>query len=132
MTSGITSCFDPFAGSRLTSLSAVIKEWGEKNNKKLDICVPAIVEEYNRETGTALVRKLPLRVSSANEIENEVPVIVTVRREQHGGFLIDAPLFEGETGWLVSADLDTYTAKAFNSFIQEKLTGIGKIGRAHV
>lgn len=126
MTSGITTTYDQFAGSRLSDLSSIIKEWGEKNKRSFDICVPAIVKEYNRENGTVLVEKLSRRISSADEIEKEVPVIVSVRREQHGGFLIDAPLFEGETGWLVAADLDTYTAKCFNSFIQEKLTGIGK------
>ena len=54
---------------------------------------------------------------------------VSVWRWQSGGFLIDAPLFRGDVGWVIAADRDTQNAKGMNSKIQEKDTCTVKEGK---
>ena len=86
--------------------------------------VPAIVMEYDRQSGVATV--LPIVKNLADgadgqdvEIERAectVPVI----RFAHGGYIIDAPLFVGDTGWLVAGDRNSETARAENSAILEE------------
>ena len=111
---------------RASNLVSVLESWNDKNSRELQICTPAIVHAYNRLAGTAIVVPLVEDVTNIGDIIKNVPIKVSVKREQHGGFLIDAPLFEGDTGWLISGDKESFTARSRNAFIQEKDTGIGK------
>ena len=120
------SVFNVNGAARATSIATILEGWEVRNREALKICTPAIVLSYDREAGIAKVEKLVRRVTNGGKIIKDAPVFVTVKREQRGGFLIDAPIFEGDTGWLVSADLDTSNAKVRNAYIQEKDTGIGK------
>lgn len=82
--------------------------------------LPAIVKEYNRETGIAKVQPLVTYVTDTKQGEVLVPRVeysVSVVRFAHGGFVIDAPLFVGDTGWLVAADRNAKDAKKANSSI---------------
>lgn len=74
---------------------------------KRECCIPAIVEEYDRKTHTATVRPLVNHWKrNADKLEDvgRMPVTVGVLQFAHGGFIIDAPLFRGDTGWLFAGD----------------------------
>lgn len=85
-------------------------------------CVlPAIVKSYDRRTGIARVR--PIADNVADNSENKEVLIprneynVHVVRFFHGGCVVDAPLFAGDTGWLVACDRNCTSAIKANSTI---------------
>lgn len=93
---------------RLFRLHDVGREW----------CVPAIVEEYSRDTHTAKVKPLVNRwkMESGKVKEHErASVRVGVMQFAHGGVVVDAPLFKGDTGWLVAGDRNSASARGANS-----------------
>ena len=82
--------------------------------------IPAIVRSYNRKTGIATVQPIVTYVVDTKEGEKLIPrgtYDVSVIRFAHGGFMIDAPLFAGDTGWLIAADRNAKDAKEANSKI---------------
>ena len=91
-----------------------------------DIChegvIPARVESYDRRTGKATVRPIVKNVIDTTEGERELvrpSYDVHVVRFIHGGFLIDAPLIVGDTGWLIASDRNCKSAILRNSDINE-------------
>ena len=82
--------------------------------------IPAIVRSYDRKTGIATVQPIVTYVVDTKEGEKLIPrstYDVSVIRFAHGGFVIDAPLFVGDTGWLIAADRNAKDAKEANSKI---------------
>ena len=82
--------------------------------------IPAIVRSYDRKTGIATVQPIVTYVVDTKEGEKLIPrgtYDVSVIRFAHGGFVIDAPLFAGDTGWLIAADRNAKDAKEANSKI---------------
>lgn len=82
--------------------------------------IPAIVKSYDRKTGIATVQPIVTYVVDTKEGEKLIPrgtYDVSVVRFAHGGFVIDAPLFAGDTGWLIAADRNAKDAKEANSKI---------------
>ena len=91
-----------------------------------DIChegvIPARVESYDRRTGKATVRPIVKNVIDTTEGEQELvrpSYDVHVVRFIHGGFLIDAPMIVGDTGWLIASDRNCKSAILRNSDINE-------------
>lgn len=85
---------------------------------KRECCIPAIVEEYNRGTHTATVRPLVNHWKrNADKLEDfaRMEVTVGVLQFAHGGFIVDAPLFRGDTGWLIAGDRAALEAMGANS-----------------
>lgn len=81
-------------------------------------CIPAIVESYDRATHTASVRpliKYETRVTDGRLAFDRPLYTVPVHQICQGGFLIDAPMFAGDTGLLFSIDRDWITAKKENN-----------------
>ncbi len=93
----------------------------------ISVCEPAIVQDYDRETGIAFVTRLTKVVHANGGTVEPVPFRVSVLSLQHGGFHVSAPLFRGDTGWLISSDLTTSSIKRDNSSIQGAETGIGSV-----
>ena len=82
--------------------------------------IPAIVRSYDRKTGIATVQPIVTYVVDTKEGEKLIPrstYDVSVIRFAHGGFVIDAPLFAGDTGWRIAADRNAKDAKKANSKI---------------
>lgn len=83
--------------------------------------LPAIVKAYDRSTGIATVQ--PIAANVADNMDNEEIIIprnkydVHVVRFVHGGYVIDAPLFAGDTGWLIAGDRNCASAIDANSTI---------------
>lgn len=81
-------------------------------------CIPAIVESYDRATHMANVRpliKYETRVTNGKLAFDRPLYTVPVHQICQGGFLIDAPMFAGDTGLLFSIDREWITAKKENS-----------------
>lgn len=111
------------------SLSNEFKELVRSIEYKNQSCIPAIVEEYDRETHMARIIPLVKYTNYEGESLQRPTMTVSVWRWQSGGFLIDAPLFRGDVGWVIAADRDTQNAKEMNSKIQEKDTCTVKEGK---
>lgn len=83
------------------------------------VCEPAkVVKVYN--DGTALVQPLTKLVAdnktNGTLTEKEVsPIRVSIRNENHGGFYVEHPIMEGETGWVFAADRNTSLVRQYNS-----------------
>lgn len=89
-----------------------------------EFAIPAIVKEYDRNTG--IVKVQPLVSNLADDINNQEVEIprseyeVHVVRFAHGGYVVDAPLFVGDTGWLIAGDRNSTSAIKANSTILEE------------
>ena len=86
-----------------------------------EFAIPAIVKEYDRNTG--IVKVQPLVSNLADDVNNQEVEIprseyeVHVVRFAHGGYVVDAPLFVGDTGWLIAGDRNSTSAIKANSTI---------------
>lgn len=100
------------------SLRGALRHMEKHQMMLLETCVPARVIEYNRTTHKAKVAPL-VKFSYPNgdkiESSERAAITVTVWRMQCGGFMIDLPLYPGDTGWLFASDKDSYAAKSKNS-----------------
>lgn len=92
--------------------NAVMRSFG----LHFECCIPAIVEDYNRNSHMVLAKPLINMISKTGEqLERDI-IEVPLRRVQHGAFLIDFPIYKGDTGWIISADRDTENAILSNSY----------------
>lgn len=94
-----------------------------------ECCTPGIVLSYDRTAGYAVVRPLVKKVAGDGTVQERAPMRLPVRRFAHGSFSFDAPLHEGDTGWIIAGDRDTMNAIAHNAKIQAADSGIGKHDR---
>lgn len=89
---------------------------------ELNFCVPAIVTEVI-DDNTVKVLPLPKYKfntdSGAVDIDRD-EVEVPCMNFMHGGFLVHAPMFKGDTGWLIAGDRDTEEMRKENMAIPKK------------
>lgn len=81
-------------------------------------CIPAIIEEIDKDSGDVVVKPLVNRAMYAGSetvYEDRPAVKVPVAQMRHGGFCISFPVEVGDTGWLFAGDRDWYTAREKNS-----------------
>ena len=86
-------------------------------------CIPAVVVQREDERG--LIRVLPIAKTMKHTKdkligENKKPLLVRPFKIFHGGFHIHAPLFIGDTGYLIAIDRDCMTAIQKNEKPVEK------------
>lgn len=104
-------------------LSTLRRLWGVTDEN----VIPGIVAEYDRKTHIAKVRPLIQKIfETSNEdgiekvyvdrAELELPVMHSI----HGGYEIDAPLFIGDTGFIVACDRSWATMKEDNCTVLKK------------
>ena len=116
---GVNVYHDPSIFYTLTDeFKEIIRSIGFKHQS----CIPGIVEEYDRATHKALVRPLVKRTNYEGESSALPQRSLSVLRWQTGGFLIDAPVFPGDVGWIIASDRNTTNVKMMNARIQEKDT----------
>ncbi len=104
---------------------ATIGEWVgffktifDLHDRKVQSCLPAIVEEYDRKIHMATVKPLASYVytDGNEEFDAERPSYkVRVMQFFHGGFLVDAPVYKNDTGILIAGDRNAKTAIDGNS-----------------
>lgn len=116
---------NPSIGSSRDTIAGIFSLKDSSDRLALECCTPGIVLSYDRAGGTAMVRPLVKKVTGDGKTQERAPIRLSVRRSLHGSFMVDAPLHVGDTGWIVAADRDTFNAKALNSKIQAKTSGIG-------
>lgn len=102
----------PFvSGAQLDDIHAAVRYFGKCVEGGVRVCIPAAVAEYDRASRKAKVMPLvkTTYVDQNGAVQNESCEMITVpvRLVCHGGFVVDAPLFVGDTGWIVSSDVDT-------------------------
>lgn len=85
------------------------------HDMRFEVCLPAIVRDYNRNSHLALVQPLVNMVSSEGEQLERSPILVPVRRVMYGEFMVDFPLNIGDTGWVIAGDRDSENALLANS-----------------
>lgn len=87
----------------------------------LECSIPAKIVKYNRTTHVATVQPLvKIQYPDGDQVKSEErqQFDVTVLQFCHGGFVIDIPLSEGDTGWVVASDRDAVLAKRANANIR--------------
>lgn len=85
------------------------------HDMRFEVCLPAIVRDYNRNSHLALVQPLVNMVSSEGKQLERAPILVPVRRVMYGEFMVDFPLNIGDTGWVIAGDRDSENALLANS-----------------
>lgn len=99
-------------GSPVRMFDAVLRVFG----LRFECCIPAIVENYDRNSHMVLARPLVNMVSADGEQLKRDVIEVPARRIQHGEFLIDIPIYKGDTGWIIAGDRDNENAMLSNCF----------------
>lgn len=115
--------------SLLNSVNGILGMWMERSIDSIQGCMPAIFlgyQEDSRESGMAWVQPLVMRKKSNGETEERGKILLPIHHLQHGTFMIDAPLIEGDTGWIIAGDRDNTNVLAANGAIQGPDSGIGK------
>lgn len=110
----IASC-DP---SVENSPSSMLLELFAQFRREQNICIPAIVESVSE--GYVTARPLVKSVYATEDGDKNVPrpaVIVPVMNFMHGGIIIHAPIYAGDTGWIIAGDRDWSPAVNGNSTI---------------
>lgn len=89
-----------------------------------ECALPAIVEQYDRTHGIVYVKPLAKRVAETvdnKEALSDRPVYkVHAVRFMHGGCVFDAPIYKGDTGWIVAGDRNCKSAIADNSEVLQE------------
>ena len=83
-----------------SSLSGLLYAFGNKLKRELAVCTPAIVCQYDQQTGTAIVRPLVAEKTPMGQKRIATMVRVSVIQHQSGGFFMNQPLFVGDTGFI--------------------------------
>jgi len=81
----------------------------------MPICILVCIYSYDPETRMAEV--LPLVKYQYNDGGVKYLQLhtksVQIRQVVHGGFCVDIPIYAGDTGWIISSDVDTNCVKEF-------------------
>lgn len=110
----IASCDPSVEGSPSSMLLELFAQFRREQN----ICIPAIVESVSE--GYVTARPLVKSVYATEDGDKNVPrpaVIVPVMNFMHGGIIIHAPIYAGDTGWIIAGDRDWTPAVKGNSTI---------------
>ena len=76
------------------------------NNMNTSVCIPAIVESYDRKNNVVTVKPAITITATTGETLERESIIATVMSACGGKFIINFPLEKGDTGWLITADRD--------------------------
>lgn len=87
--------------------SAVAFEYVADNLlKQTNTCIPAIVEEYDREKNVVTVQPAISEAIAGGKYIERAKLKVPVFQPAGGGFVLSFPLTKGDTGWLIACDRD--------------------------
>lgn len=118
--SSISGARNTITPESVSTLNGIFSQLSRISALRMQCNIPAIVKSYDRTSHKATVQ--PLIKFVYDDISNkeqslDLPTFdVTVWRMSFGGFLIDMPLFPGDTGWLVASDWNSELAKKNNSY----------------
>lgn len=76
------------------------------NNMNNSVCIPAIVESYDRKKHIVIVKPAITITATTGETLERESIVATVLSLCGAKFIINFPLEKGDTGWLITADRD--------------------------
>ena len=76
------------------------------NSMNNSVCIPAIVEEYDRKKNVVTVKPAITITATTGETLERENITATVMSLCGGKFIVNFPLEKGDTGWLITADRD--------------------------
>lgn len=76
------------------------------NNMNTSVCIPAVVESYDRKNNVVTVKPAITITATTGETLERESIIATVLSICGAKFIINFPLEKGDTGWLITADRD--------------------------
>lgn len=86
---------------------AIAYEYVTKNLlKQTSVCIPAIVEEYDRKKNIVTVQPAIQESTSIGQYIKRAKIKAPVMQTAGGGFIVSFPLKKGDTGWLLTSDRD--------------------------
>ena len=91
------------SGSISGILSEILKNFGYT----LENSIPAVVKSYNRNTNVAVVQPAINNITTGNEVLPYDTMSLPVFNYGAGDIVINFPLKEGNTGWIVACDKDS-------------------------
>ena len=107
------------------SLIGTLKHYMTKFTQNLDDQLPAKVIAYNAATNQAMVQPLVPFVTTDNQLVQRPQVVVPVRMDGAGGFVVYVPVKTGTLGWLKANDRD------ISEFLQTKQAAAPNTQRKH-
>lgn len=106
--SSLEERFYPEFSSSLSTILDVFKA-------QMEVCIPAIVIDVDREKNIVKVEYAPnIKLSTGEDIKRgviEVPILVA----SGGGFMVNFPISKGDVGWVIAGDRDTTNYREDNS-----------------
>ena len=86
---------------------AIAYEYVTKNLlKQTSVCIPAIVEEYDRKKNIVTVQPAIQESTAIGQYIKRAKIKAPVMQTAGGGFIVSFPLKKGDTGWLLTSDRD--------------------------
>lgn len=82
--------------------------------EKICVTMPAQIISYDRDTHKAMIQPMLNYNVRGHGAKVCTPFTVEILRLMAGGFLIDFPIVEGDTGWLIAVDRDCFQVKAIS------------------
>ena len=76
------------------------------NNMNTSVCIPAVVEKYDRKKNVVTVKPAITMTATTGETLERENITATVMSVCGGKFIVNFPLEKGDTGWLITADKD--------------------------
>lgn len=75
-------------------------------NSIFDVCLPAVVEKFDRKKNEVTVKPAIYEQMTNGEYIERSSITIPVFTFSGGGFYIGVPLKEGDTGWIIASDRD--------------------------
>lgn len=95
-----------FNPANSTNETGIFQEILKKFAKEFDVCLPAVVISYNRNTNIVTLQPaIDVVTTEGNKIQR-AEVKVPVHTLAGGGFFFNFPLNEGDTGYILACDRD--------------------------
>lgn len=121
MSEKIVSAYSGQEALSLRSIEVALNAFKDRTEASIQCCLPGVVVSYDRTKHEATVKPLvsyPYISGNETAFKDRPEVQLKVLRLSSGGFLIDMPVKEGDTGWIIAADRDTYSAIEDNSALK--------------
>lgn len=80
--------------------------------ERICVAMPAQIISYDRDTHKATIQPMLNYNVRGHGAKVCTPFTVEILRMMAGGFLIDFPISEGDTGWIIAVDRDCFQVKA--------------------
>jgi len=112
MVNGAIECASDIDTSAFKNPELFHTEFRDRILEMVCVSMPCKIVSYNRATHLATVKPLVnFKYANGPTVEWKTIPDVEIRRIMAGGFVIDFPINEGDTGWLIAVDRDSLDAK---------------------